>query len=567
MINIGKVLWFGGFNKKKGSENNYGFINNGLEDIFVHKRNIKCKIEDIREGSIVTFKIEINPKNSKKQAIEVNILNNINSKDEITQCFYESNKDFWEYFIPLFKKHYNIDEVITIIKNKLNGLQKNHVDYLLSKMPNEFLIDTELLQLLPPKKKFFVLIEIFECTKSTIIDDNFIINEFKDCISKLDKFILSSFIEKLPAQIKAIPDIISLLPALDQANIAFNKLLSSNYEIWDYIVREAKLFCLYRATKENIRLPLFSKIKDDDPIVSFAMLILNAHNKSKEEKIEFFKKGHELFQNYIVGIAWESTEMINLAPFLPSCNKPNVLHCEARLWPDKENKDLEDSNMRAFCPRLYVPVGIKPNISKKYSLDCAHIYPIQSNSWKEWTLIELLDYVGIIPNVDGLINPVEYVNKLSGWINRLNDIRDRLKCSKCGTIMKPNYSYAKFLARYNATVVSCIVESEGHDKNIYLNHCWACSKIIDSRESKFRYMDYYICIHCGSGPQNSNTFTQGDICPACGTAKMAFDFYEKNKKMYCKKCRHSIKLPGERYITGKNRERIVKYIQGQYQYK
>jgi ribosomal protein S27AE len=159
----------------------------------------------------------------------------------------------------------------------------------------------------------------------------------------------------------------------------------------------------------------------------------------------------------------------------------------------------------------------------------------------------LLAAVNLTPYVTPLDlgDPTEYVPRLCGWINRLNEIRERLRCSACGSLMKPNYKYAKNLARYNATVVSCD-GGPAHDGDVYLNHCWACRTIIDSRDCRIRIDGYYLCLKCGSGPQHSKTFRQGDLCPKCGGTSM--DGHRRN--WTCRRCYHTIRLPSEFRMTG-----------------
>src|SRR5262249_31181808 len=134
---------------------------------------------------------------------------------------------------------------------------------------------------------------------------------------------------------------------------------------------------------------------------------------------------------------------------------------------------------------------------------------------------------------------------LAGWLNRLNEIRERLRCSYCGHLMKPRMKYAKNLARYNATVVNCD-GGVGHDHDIYLNHCWACRVIIDSPESPIRVDGFYLCVHCGSGNAKSNIFTKGDGCPKCGAPEMR----TSHRKCVCVSCQHTIRLPADHNLTG-----------------
>ncbi len=186
-----------------------------------------------------------------------------------------------------------------------------------------------------------------------------------------------------------------------------------------------------------------------------------------------------------------------------------------------------------------------------YDLEGACLYAECSQEWRNWSLLELIEATGVVPDLPELQKPDEYVSKLSGWVNRLNEIRERLRCSVCKQMMIPNYKYAKNLARYNMTVASC-QSGEGHDQNIYLNHCWACREIIDSRESRIQVEKRYICIHCGSGPQKSDTYTQGDICPKCGARGMTGE----GRSRLCSACNHSIRLPAAHHLTGPRSQRV-----------
>ena len=115
--------------------------------------------------------------------------------------------------------------------------------------------------------------------------------------------------------------------------------------------------------------------------------------------------------------------------------------------------------------------------------------------------------------------------------------------------MRPNAGYAKNLAVYNVTVVSCR-HGYGHDQDIYLSHCWNpdCFVIIDSRANGVRVEGYYLCLKCGSGPEDSHSFTQGDVCPNCGEREMTA---ETGSLKSCRAFRHQITLPRERYLTGR----------------
>jgi len=255
-----------------------------------------------------------------------------------------------------------------------------------------------------------------------------------------------------------------------------------------------------------------------------------------------------------------STESLDLFPLLPRCPAQVVTYCEARAWPfrDEERHGAVQVSL-AYCPRLNLPCTPRSvdahetfevqepaeMTQERPQARGARLHALPKLPWQDWSLLELLAVAGVEPDLPGIRSSHEplplaavYVLRLSGWVNRLNEIRERLKCSRCAAIMTPNYAYALNLAAYNSTVVSCLRGAD-HDHDVYLSHCWACGNIIDSREAKERVDGFYLCQQCGSGPQHDSTFRRGDRCPNCGTPGM---IGTDNLKI-CQTCRHQIRDP------------------------
>ena len=150
-----------------------------------------------------------------------------------------------------------------------------------------------------------------------------------------------------------------------------------------------------------------------------------------------------------------------------------------------------------------------------------------------------------------------------GYVNRLMEIRDRLYCRLCRQTMTPNTRYAKNLAAYHVTVAGCPNRAPGHDLDVYLSHCWGCESIIDSRTGPIRVEQLYLCLQCGSGPQRSDSFTQGDICPKCGNDERMVSGKRGGRCVMCHKCGHEIRLPPARRLTGPRAEwRASAYASG-----
>ena len=104
-------------------------------------------------------------------------------------------------------------------------------------------------------------------------------------------------------------------------------------------------------------------------------------------------------------------------------------------------------------------------------------------------------------------------------------------------MMKFNLEYAKkFNAAYCVTHAYCPhrEEKDGHDEDVYFNHCVNCGHIIDSRDSMQHPDGYYICEECGAHKNGD----WGDICPKC--------LAELDENGYCTNCRHQIDLKGHK---------------------
>jgi len=324
--------------------------------------------------------------------------------------------------------------------------------------------------------------------------------------------------------------------------------LPNDSSLWRWLADSAKVLFIYRCLAESRALPA---INDSSSVISLQMLDILLKDRDRQES---FATAHSVLQKDVIDVAWKSSDFLDMRPLLPKCFCPvesKVKCCEGRPWLTQQERQARQSKAsRAFCPRT----GRECSLATPSNPEGARIYADTKLPWNKWSLAEVLTARDIVPHLPELDDGTEYVPRLSGWINRLNEIRERLKCSVCGLMMKPNYAYAKNLARYNVTVVSC-AEGEGHDKDIYLNHCWGCNQVIDSRESRFRVEAYYICIHCGSGPQNSMSYCHGDVCPKDGALRMK---KLGDRDFQCSKCLHRIHIPPAHRLTGSRAQEIAR---------
>ena len=97
---VDKIEWFGGYNSKRDSYNNFGFLQS---DIFVHSSQVQCSEEKISQNVAVTFEIVIG-KNGKKEAKNLKLLKEEDSKDIILNCFKSNDSDYW---LPVISKYFS----------------------------------------------------------------------------------------------------------------------------------------------------------------------------------------------------------------------------------------------------------------------------------------------------------------------------------------------------------------------------------------------------------------------------------------------------------------------------
>jgi cold shock CspA family protein len=564
MREIGIIKWF---NIDKG----YGFISriDEIEDLFVHISQLTFREISDFEGVFVTYKLI---EKKKRQASEVKLLKDEDDFEVAKDAFYSNRNGIWQHgfkkYVPTIKVV--DDHIINMIIIKLETFRNS--SGLLSFIPNHlFLHSSKLRNYLTTSKKIELLVimianssneedkysHLSELEKTliqtdlqnekdwSVIPDNILKENtimklvpkrrlFKYFITKLEAecsdIKISNFIEFLKTHPEFAPDIpdsllkkfnelFVLLPPKRQIEIVWDELDKK----WNVLSINAKLIAVYKSIKEKDKSQwIINRLKNQEEknlLVRAYLLILSANDHMEgylEKGINPFLKAHEMIQDFIIN------EIINprnqLSKVLPTCIHNVTEFCEGRKWfelstESESYKNDGYGNQIAFCPRKAGPCVIDDfgaRINSNTNMD-----------WSSWTFAELLKECGLESNLPELQKNDVYVLKLSGWVNRLIEIREKMNCSVCNETMVPDYKYAKNLAVYNSTVARC----KHNHESVYLTHCWACHKIIDSRESLHKFDGFHICFHCGSGPKEnrgSSSFRQGDICPKCYSPNMEY---------------------------------------------
>jgi hypothetical protein len=483
-------------------------------------------------------------------------LDNI-SQDVVLRCFAWPSlprHQKWEIIASLLLNKEELD--IETEQNILDLFERSNStdrEYFATLIPAWSLISTPLLATLSNPAKITALLRHVSLENSK--NDQRCFDILVEVISLTISVEMPELLLRLPEwllQHKSILGLASLLSSTDQALFAWHLRTSSVHDtIWPWLTPEAKLMSIYLFAKQGLTLLSGSEIRQEPHKLVRCLLTLLWAKTNQSMKQKAFEKAHQLLEQYVIEQAWDQEEINGIQTVLPKCS-PGIVHfCEAR----RHRHGGINQPRTAFCPRLstHQCVLYSPDIKQPSwtSYSGARLFPEVRLDWKNWSLMELLRDVDVIPVLPGLEDPNTYVQKMAGWVNRLMEIRERLRCTKCRRIMKPNVKYAKFLAKFSMTIASC-PHGIGHDQNIYLNECWGCREIIDSREGKHRIEGYYLCIHCGCGPRDSATYWPGMICPKCGAKPMAETYRSvtqgtANRHITCRLCKHTITLKRSSY--------------------
>ena len=367
---------------------------------------------------------------------------------------------------------------------------------------------------------------------------------------------------------------------------------------WPHFTTNEKLLAVHYLLANNIALPNeINESSEDHPIVkAYLKLIHGALNNQKEQA------SLDAHNHIIDGVLKkvpapgakvtisQAELLIDFERAIPRCGMPEtsgVRFCEGnyrtkpsysdylRKIPARDITPDMRFEYECHCPRLERKKGGYRNSGCPVEIGSgdgvARLFESRQLPWTQWTILEVLAILGYPPNLisyfrasgykpriqDAKINHNEYANKIAAVVNRIDDLRDRLRCgwrnghidpkAGCGKPLKPDFSYRVFPAAYGITVTGgCEEESSGpHDVSTYFNHCKRCVTIIDSRESPIKddsLINTYVCSSCGGwGQEGRGEFKK---CGKCGS----YDCYEREsnpKSIQCRRCRHTWNPPNK----------------------
>lgn len=560
-FHLGVVKWFGGYNKQKERENDFGFIESSLgEDIFIHKSEIN-NFDSLDSDELVFFEIGI--KKGKKFA----------------RNLYRPGEDYKisPYVISIFSKSSenicNLSSSHSLKKLLINlvdeNLKNNNVlflDFLRSEAKNNFSI----YYLVHESINWYQLFELINGSTSleSLLDSGFpphlIPLEFFESqeksyycyIKKLRNELKNKFFEENIEKLSIYLIFASILEneLVDEKFIKYrfneiSELIESRFREENRLFPEY-LEVIYKNNKNDYKSnPTLQKILE--PI----FLKRGLYNKNIDvrpyfEQSTYLKKDTECFiltQFFSLILAgnsldvtyqifshnlWEAlveeTIGINdkgVLDLFPSCSTlgHSGLSCEAVYWPKIE---------KYLCRgRVCKNPQVKSDNLRHYL---------------DFTIYDWFSHYGIDYTNDGEPSKKDFPIKLAGYFNRLKEIFNVLHCYQCNKLMRPNMKYARveytdyesgvpitksMSAAYRATVFKCGNEQcLEYESSYYISHClgFGCGSIIDARDLKQKCdTGLYICRGCGSCCEQHAKKNPIGSCPDCGNS---LDLFE-NKDM------------------------------------
>jgi hypothetical protein len=541
---FGVTKWFGGFNKRKQKNIDYGFIDgiNG-QCIYVSRNELK-NADKIAENDLVIF----NKKTIKGEVFATNVyLLNLEDKSFLTHIIRALKTPEQAIFI-LKSPEYRCFFVKLI--NSFNQASFFRAIFELPKLLNTLMPIVKA----SSKWEHYFLTHFKNDKLSNLITSGIAISnipsEFID--SRLEE--LASYIDNLNEEInistiealikvcsintalylvlkKIITNPIFLEPKIKELHEFLHKwFLKQDTEINDEFrtLYNEKCGSFNNFAQHPVILPLilpfWIKLKIYRKDMSFIddlksnnVLIATAEFYILEHVVPLLSKenirGDYALENVIRDDIWQGLidekidlnddSLLNLFPqchTMKKVGKGIPLSCEAYTWVPK------DTDESVFLCRSSKCINPK-------------VFPKNKHRFWSFTIYDWLSHFGIMYSDSSKPSKRDFPIKLAGYINRLKELFHRLHCRTCKTILRPKLEYARdravvfdaytgkfeeknIQAAYRITVFECgNQQCSEHGSGIYVTHClnFKCYEYIDSRDSQMKCdNDRYICVSCKS---------------------------------------------------------------------
>lgn len=299
----------------------------------------------------------------------------------------------------------------------------------------------------------------------------------------------------------------------------------------------------------------FNRISRNLIVLTMLKFLGILYLKDPAKKQARFMEAHNMLMEYIIGCFNQRDDVTPaLSVLMEHCvnNPDQKSFCDGKYWEQSRGwKKLgrstifSDGEVVVFCPRKtnqehggracpFLDSQFRRKLPSEdeiaYEAGKDHEQKPAENRFAQQHLTDFLRNLDFVPDISMIIEqetdseprksrePWAYGFLISGYVNRLMDMRPHMRC-KCGSFITCNFKYESRSVNLSATRFSCPKLQEPgadpaeHDKDIYLNHCRRCGYVIDSRECKHQdEYGYWLCMTCGG----SEKYKAGERCPNCG---------------------------------------------------
>ena len=501
---------------------NFGYVEICTVDMLLNQIDLKQETEENLLGFI---------KQAKKKYLSVerilSVRPNLLFRDKEI-CRILEQKDVCS--IP-FKEVVKDTSQIEFLMTYLNSyLQK----YVCEQLPNEFILESRnLLEKISEKR----LCEIIETIQWKDIREDYI-NKWK---------MFFSFIEADVQENAAVRIAVSMKEQGMLWELAWWKVFTDSVKV--RILIYASNFKEERKTwvKTLGQIHQLEQEHQNQLILVMLRYFLNIYNHAVfNKKQKNFEQAHNNLMKYITDCFTETIDISHgLNTLLEKCQSGygyRMYFCDARIW---------ESTEKIFCPEGYCRPGFMRENGKAGRTGCEfyknmNLYKTKyqrTKDYKDQFFKDFLINIGFKPKFEFLEikQPEEYVHRISAFVNRLIDMRPHMKCQICEKAFRPNFKYAKLktaklaVNRYYCSEIQSGSKNVEHDSNVYLNFCYHCESIIDSRECKHREFGnsgQYLCMYCGGTAK----IKAGTHCPECGNTNKDLLELKGHNRIICEKC-------------------------------
>lgn len=551
---VGVVKWFGGFNKHKNKENEFGFLTDAEgfdvylhlkgwsedkapneDDVVVYNREEKGGKWKAKNACLLTSKVPALSKllewfelcesdniSSKKY---LTAISNINSEyfegyseEELMSCVQKVGvsklvrvlsvvKDSWGYNFQKMLDLKLIDPIADIAWCKLPETysiasnEKDVAEQLLSMtlIKSRELVNSNYESLTQPLKILASL--------SGMLKDSELLNYVVDDVKPFIQAVYYGEIS-LPGYLKEYID----AQVKPKGGVMKDPVLGPLFTLFQFkkylYDKDVKFVALYDSSN-------YLQSRFDAFVLKQIFSLVLAGNSIDQV--------YRLFLNHLWGGITSgqlnpTAQLDQILEMLPSCGSSRGhFSCEAVYWKKQD---------------MYLCRG-KPCHSPK-------VKGYAGADYLTFTIYDWFVHYGINYFEDGEPSRRDFPIKVAGYINRVREIFDVIHCRSCQSLMLPNMSYARvdytvyekgqlvkkdMAPAYRLTVFKCpsdqCIESQNQ---YYINHCYGCNVLIDSRDCKTKCdAGLYICRSCASCCGTHSQTNPVGLCPACASPLQLFE--------------------------------------------